>query len=91
MKEEGGVAGCHAPLCHPHPTRWQVWLNPMFGETGFVGDPDTDCARVPLQLPPRIAIIDDSSPPVPAGCVTVAAGGAGVLADYVSALPPGEL
>lgn len=84
--ERGGVTGCDT-----HPTLCQVWLNPMFRETGFVGDPYSDCVREPLRLPPRIAVIDGASPPMPAGGVVVAAGGAGVLVDYVSALPPGEL
>jgi len=68
----------------------QIWLNPMFGETGFVGDPNVDCDRVPLQLPPRISVVDDSVPTISAGGVTLAVGGASAFVDYLSVLPPSE-
>lgn len=68
-----------------------VWLNPMFGETGFVGNPNTDSARTPWSLPPRISVVDVTSPTLPAGGVAISAGGAAVFVDYASVLQPDEL
>jgi hypothetical protein len=68
-----------------------VWLNPMFHETGFVGDPNVDSGQTPMRLPARISFVDDSSPGFPAGGVAVAAGGSAVQIDYVAVLPPEAL
>ncbi len=61
-----------------------VFFNPMFGETGFVGNA-SDALRTPHPLPPRIAVHDPVA--LPPGGLLLAAGGAAALVDYVSALP----
>lgn len=61
-----------------------VWFNPMYPETGFVGN-STDSARVPRPLPPRIEVTDPH--PLPAGGLAMLAGVGGMRLDYVSALP----
>lgn len=65
----------------PHIT---VWFNPMFPETGFVGN-ISDAERTPKALPPRISVID--SQPLSPGAVIVSAGHRPTRIDYVSALP----
>jgi hypothetical protein len=62
-----------------------VFFNPMFGETGFVGDA-SDAYRLPLPLPPRLALQDAAA--LPPGGLLLAAGGGDANVDYVSALPP---
>jgi len=62
-----------------------VWLNPMFPETGFTGDPYADAAREPLPLPPRVSVVDWA--PLPAGGFAVSAGGGAANVDYASLLP----
>ena len=73
--------------------RLRVWFNPMFPETGFVGDGVADAARVPKPLPPRIDVVDPhaATVPVPAGGFAVSAGESPVLLDYASALPANVL
>ena len=73
--------------------RLRVWFNPMYPETGFVGDGATDAARVPRPLPTRIDVTDPraATAPKPAGGFTVSAGGSSVLLDYASALPASVL
>jgi len=61
-----------------------VWFNPMFKETGFVGN-SSDAARTPRQLPPRMTVVDPSY--LPAGEMYMAAGGRGSQVDYASVLP----
>ena len=62
----------------------RVWFNPMFPETGFVGNA-SDASRVPLPLPPRLSLADAA--PLPAGGMAIAAGGGKALVDYASILP----
>ena len=73
--------------------RLRVWFNPMFPETGFVGDGVADAARVPKPLPPRIDVVDPRAmtAPVPAGGFAVSAGESPVMLDYASALPANVL
>ena len=62
----------------------RVWFNPMFPETGFVGNA-SDATRVPLPLPPRLSLTDAA--PLQAGGMVIAAGGGQARADYASILP----
>merc|ERR1711920_774033 len=64
--------------------RISVWFNPMFPETGFVGN-SSDAERVPKPLPPRLVLID--SVPLPPGELALTAGHRDSMVDYVSALP----
>jgi hypothetical protein len=61
-----------------------VWFNPMFPETGFVGD-SSDAGRTPKPLPARIVVADPS--PLPSGEMVLTAGGRDSMVDYASALP----
>ncbi len=70
-------------------TRVRVFFNPMFPETGFVGNATADAGRVPLPLPPRIDVVDRSGPPLPPGGMAVTAGTYAARLDYASALPAG--
>ena len=65
-------------------TTISVWFNPMFPETGFVGNA-SDAARMPKPLPPRIVATDNS--PLGPGELLLSAGGRDTQIDYVSALP----
>jgi hypothetical protein len=68
-------------------TRIRVFFNPMFPETGFVGNATADAWRVPLPLPPRIDVVDRSGPPLPPGGMAISAGNLQARVDYASALP----
>lgn len=68
-------------------TAISVFFNPMFPETGFVGNGTADAAKVPLPLPPRIAVVDRATPLLAPGGMAVTAGGSAARLDYVSALP----
>jgi hypothetical protein len=68
--------------------RLSVFFNPMFPETGFVGN-SSDALRQPAPLPPRLVVLDPT--PLPLGGLMVLAGGAEARLDYVSALPLGVL
>jgi len=61
-----------------------VWFNPMFKETGFVGN-SSDAGRTPQQLPPRLTVFD--SAPLPVGEMYLTAGGRDSKVDYASVLP----
>ena len=63
----------------------RVWFNPIYGETGFVGNA-SDATRVPLPLPPRLSLLDSS--PLPPGGLAVGAGAFAARVDYASILPP---
>jgi hypothetical protein len=65
-----------------------VWFNPMFPETGFVGN-SSDAFRVPKPLPARIVVTDPA--PLPPGELVLTAGHRDSMVDYVSALPTGVL
>jgi len=62
----------------------RVWFNPMFPETGFIGNA-SDATRVPLPLPPRLSLTDAA--PLPPGGLALAAGGGQARVDYASVLP----
>ena len=61
-----------------------VYFNPMFKETGFVGNA-SDAARVPEKLPPRLVACDPSA--LPHGEMYLTAGGRNSQVDYASVLP----
>lgn len=61
-----------------------VFFNPMFPETGFVGNA-SDAFRAPLPIRPRLSAVD--SAPLSPGEVAVGAGGGPANIDYISALP----
>ena len=61
-----------------------VYFNPMFPETGFVGN-SSDAFRIPVRLAPRLAVQDPS--PLAPGSILVLAGGKEARMDYISALP----
>lgn len=61
-----------------------VWFNPMFPETGFVGNA-SDAFRTPKPLPPRLVVTDPQ--PRPPGELVLTAGLRDSMVDYVSALP----
>ena len=61
-----------------------VWFNPMFPETGFVGNA-SDAFRTPKPLPPRLVVTDPQ--PLPPGELVLTAGLRDSMVDYVSALP----
>jgi len=63
----------------------KVFFNPMYTETGFTGNPDTDALLIPLPIPPRLIIQDTS--PLPPGGLMIASGGSELRVDYFSALP----
>lgn len=62
----------------------QIFFNPMYPETGFVGD-SSDAFRTPLSFVPRILVQD--TVPLPAGSIVVSGGFEIGQVDYVSALP----
>jgi len=63
---------------------FRVYFNPMFPETGFVGNA-SDATRVPLPLPPRLSLVDAA--PLPPGGMALAAGAGQARVDYASILP----
>lgn len=62
----------------------RVWFNPMLPETGFVGNA-SDATRVPLPLPPRLALVDKA--PLAPGGMALCAGAWEARIDYASILP----
>ena len=71
-----------------------VWFNPVYGETGFVGDA-SDATRIPRPLPPRIhaqlprgASLGAAADAAP---VTLRSSTEGTRVDYVSVLPASAL
>lgn len=65
-----------------------VFFNPMFPETGFVGNA-SDAFRTPLNIAPRLVVLDAN--PLPSGDVGVGAGGMPANVDYLSVLPASVL
>lgn len=62
-----------------------VYFNPMFQDTGFVGN-STDAGRIPHAIKPRISVID--SQPLPSSRnLAIAATGPSIRVDYISILP----
>ena len=61
-----------------------VWFNPMFEDTGFVGN-STDAERIPTPLPPRLSLTHTPAL-VPGGVAVVALTNA-TRVDYISVLP----
>ena len=64
----------------------KVWLNVMFADCGFKGDPVGDASRVPHAPAPLLAV-EDGAPGLAAGGVVVSAAGAPLRVDYIAALP----
>ncbi len=84
---DGGGASTSGGRNSGNTTRVRVFFNPMFPETGFVGNATADAGRVPLPLPARIDVVDKSGPPLPPGGMVIAAGTYEARVDYAAALP----
>ena len=61
-----------------------VFFNPMWTETGFVGN-SSDAFRTPVTLAPRLVVRDNA--PLAPGAIAIQAGGREARADYIAALP----
>jgi hypothetical protein len=62
-----------------------VYMNPMFQDTGFVGN-SSDAGRIPHSIKPRISVTD--SQPLPSsGNLAIATTGTSIRVDYISILP----
>jgi hypothetical protein len=61
-----------------------VWFNPMFPETGFVGD-SSDAGRTPKPLPARIVVVDPY--PLAPGEMVLTARVRDSMVDYALVLP----
>ena len=62
----------------------RVFFNPMYPETGFVGN-SSDAFRTPVKLAPRLVAQDPQ--PLSPGAILFLAGGKEARADYITALP----
>jgi hypothetical protein len=65
-----------------------VYFNPMFPETGFVGNA-SDAHRVPQRLAARLVVMDKH--PLGAGELMVSAGLRDTMIDYIAAMPTSVL
>ena len=61
-----------------------VYMNPMFKDTGFVGN-SSDAGRIPHAIMPRISVVDAS--PLPSGNLAIGSTGSSTRVDYISVLP----